>query len=70
MLFQVDIHLMPPPKFAPIKKRRSKRAQDFAMSHSMPSTPPSESRTSSREATVDSDSDTACGFGSNWQSTV
>lgn len=68
---QVDRHMMPPPKFAPIKKRRSKRAQDFAMSHSMPSTPPSESRTSSGEAAaVDSDSDTACGFGSNWQSTV
>jgi len=70
MLLQVDRHMMPPPKFAPIKKRRSKQAQDFAMSHSMPSTPPSESRTSSREAAVDSDSDTACGFGSNWQSTV
>jgi len=61
---------MPPPKFAPIKKRRSKRAHDFAMSHSTPSTPPSELRTSSGEAVGDSDSDTACGFGSNWQSTV
>jgi hypothetical protein len=70
MLFQVDRHMMPPPKFAPIKKRRSKRAQDFAMSHSTPSTPPSEPRTSSAEAVLDSDSDTACGFGSNWQSTV
>ncbi|KAJ9597642.1 hypothetical protein L9F63_011511 [Diploptera punctata] len=60
---EVDRHMMPPPKFAPIKKRRSKRAQDFAVSHSTPSTPPSQPRRSAGEA-PDSDSDTACGFGS------
>nr|XP_034185832.1 ankyrin repeat domain-containing protein SOWAHC isoform X4 [Osmia lignaria] len=41
---QVDQKVMPPPKYAPIKKRRSRRAQDFSASRdhqvaSQPSTP-------------------------------
>ncbi|CAH0385666.1 unnamed protein product [Bemisia tabaci] len=72
---QNDNKTMPPPKFAPIKKRKSKKAQDF-MSHSTPSTPDlrdvssAESKFSDLKDTAnaqDSDSDTACGFGSNWQ---
>ncbi|XP_076171517.1 uncharacterized protein LOC143148749 isoform X2 [Ptiloglossa arizonensis] len=41
---QLDQKMMPPPKYAPIKKRRSRRAQDFSSSRdhhaaSQPSTP-------------------------------
>ncbi|XP_076248284.1 uncharacterized protein LOC143188107 isoform X1 [Calliopsis andreniformis] len=41
---QLDQKMMPPPKYAPIKKRRSRRAQDFGSSRdqhaaSQPSTP-------------------------------
>ncbi|KAG7187640.1 hypothetical protein KM043_016699 [Ampulex compressa] len=41
---QMDQKMMPPPKYAPIKKRRSRRAQDFGSSRdqqavSQPSTP-------------------------------
>ncbi|GLG95932.1 uncharacterized protein GBIM_02786 [Gryllus bimaculatus] len=62
---QVDRRIMPPPKVAPIKKRGSRRGgQDYSGSHSTPSTPPSHTRTAH-----DSDSDTACGFGSDWQVT-
>ncbi|XP_034254629.1 ankyrin repeat domain-containing protein SOWAHC isoform X2 [Thrips palmi] len=63
---QGDRRMMPPPQFAPIKKRKSKRAQDFAISHSTPSTP-SQPRASISEIERDSDSDTAAGFDSNWQ---
>lgn len=65
-MFQGDRRMMPPPQFAPIKKRKSKRAQDFATSHSTPSTP-SQPRASLSEIERDSDSDTAAGFDSNWQ---
>ncbi|XP_047097948.1 ankyrin repeat domain-containing protein SOWAHB isoform X2 [Schistocerca piceifrons] len=68
---QVDRRRMPPPKAAPLKKRRSRHgAADFTGSYSTPSTPPSQSRTANSEPGQDSDSDTACGFGNNWQGTV
>ena len=60
---------MPPPKSGPIKKRKSKRENDFSSSRSTPSTP-----TQNRSSTIsvgndlqDSDSDTAAGFGANWK---
>lgn len=64
---QGDSRKMPPPKFAPIKKRKSKRAADYAQSQP--------SRIAASEHTGDksggeSDSDIAAGFGTNWQSTV
>ncbi|XP_053995152.1 uncharacterized protein LOC128885237 [Hylaeus volcanicus] len=48
---QLDQKMMPPPKYAPIKKRRSRRAQDFGSSRnhqaaSQPSTPLLHSRSS------------------------
>jgi hypothetical protein len=57
---------MGPPKFAPIKKRKSKRAADFGAIrvNSVKST------AEQNHHNQDSDSDTAAGFGSNWQSTV
>lgn len=59
---------MPPPKLAPIKKRKSKRGQDFNLKASTveqhPAVPLSE------QNPQDSDSDTAAGFGTAWQSTV
>jgi len=76
--------MMPPPSFAPIKKRKSKRAQDFSAnhSHSTPGTP-SQHRASAPPTTSsdavndaandrdrDSDSDGAAGFDSNWQSSA
>ncbi|KAK3913198.1 Protein misato-like protein 1, partial [Frankliniella fusca] len=64
-----DRRMMPPPQFAPIKKRKSKRAQDFALSHSTPSTP-SQPRASIVENERDLDSDTAAGFDSNWQNVL
>ncbi|XP_068083860.1 uncharacterized protein [Anabrus simplex] len=68
---QVDRRIMPPPKVAPIKKHRSRRPQDFSGSHSTPSTPPSQSRTRHLPGqNQDSDSDTACGFGNDWQNTT
>ncbi|XP_049830135.1 ankyrin repeat domain-containing protein SOWAHA-like [Schistocerca gregaria] len=68
---QVDRRRMPPPKAAPLKKRRSRHgAADFTGSYSTPSTPPSQSRTANSEPGQDSDSDSACGFGNNWQGTV
>lgn len=63
-IFQGDGRKMPPPKYAPIKKRKSKRAMDFAP----PSRP--ESVISTKSGGGDSDSDTAAGFGTNWQGTV
>lgn len=64
---------MRPPKYAPVKKRKSKRPQDFTASHSTPGTPnqaravTQKTRSMSR---ADSDSDTAYGFDSNWQTTL
>nr|CAD7439982.1 unnamed protein product [Timema bartmani] len=62
--------VMQPPKFAPVKRRRPKRPQDIAVSHSTPSTPPSQTRSSIVGSVADSDSDNACGFDSNWKGTV
>ncbi|XP_024082902.1 uncharacterized protein LOC112126984 [Cimex lectularius] len=64
-LHQAEQKKMPPPKFGPIKKRKSKRAQDFSSKTHLAD------RTHERGASAqDSDSDTAAGFGSAWQSTV
>ncbi|KAK3932141.1 UvrABC system protein B, partial [Frankliniella fusca] len=52
-----------------VQQRKSKRAQDFALSHSTPSTP-SQPRASIVENERDSDSDTAAGFDSNWQNVL
>lgn len=58
---QGDGKKMPPPKFAPIKKRKSKRAIDFSSRGSIASEgKPMEAQ----------DSDSDAGFGSTWQSTV
>lgn len=68
---------MPPPKNGAIKKRRSKRGTDFTnstqsqnQSQSMPTTPnqPRAPIGVLTERIGDSDSDTACGFDSNWNS--
>lgn len=66
---------MPPPKFGP-KKRRSKRDIEMIglnLPHSTPTTPHSTrspigvlSEHPDGESLHDSDSDGACGFGSNW----
>ncbi|XP_073975041.1 uncharacterized protein isoform X1 [Rhodnius prolixus] len=65
---QANHKRMPPPKLAPIKKRKSKRGQDFNLKASTveqhPAVPLSE------QNPQDSDSDTAAGFGTAWQSTV
>ncbi|KAK6628944.1 hypothetical protein RUM43_002761 [Polyplax serrata] len=68
-----DKKLMQPPKSGPIKKRKSKREVDYASSRSTPTTPVQHrSSTNSVGSTgtyepQDSDSDTAAGFGANWQ---
>ncbi|XP_046677792.1 ankyrin repeat domain-containing protein SOWAHC isoform X3 [Homalodisca vitripennis] len=62
---QGDARKMPPPKHAPIKKRKSKRAMDFAQPIPRP-----ESVISTKSGGADSDSDTAAGFGTQWQATV
>nr|CAD7415185.1 unnamed protein product [Timema poppensis] len=62
--------VMQPPKFAPVKRRRPRRPQDITVSHSTPSTPPSQLRSSIVGSVADSDSDNACGFDSNWKGTV
>ncbi|BES98149.1 Ankyrin repeat [Nesidiocoris tenuis] len=73
-LHQGDSKRMPPPKYAPIKKRKSKRGQDFApmRAHSLlekrPVSVPEANKT--ENSNPDSDSDTAAGFGTTWQSTV
>lgn len=58
---------MPAPKgFA---KRRSKRTIDTSGTNSTPTTPKQSARSmSQRNSTQDSDSDTAAGFDSNWNS--
>jgi hypothetical protein len=68
-----DKSIMPPPKFAPIKKRRSKRAMDFqstvSLSKSAPVTPEARSPIKEENAqdleTRGSDSDSEYGFDSN-----
>uniref|UniRef100_A0A0A9X106 Ankyrin repeat domain-containing protein SOWAHB n=2 Tax=Lygus hesperus TaxID=30085 RepID=A0A0A9X106_LYGHE len=66
-LHQGDNKRMPPPKFAPIKKRKSKRGQqDFGT----PIRAQSLIEKRPEPSNQDSDSDTAAGFGSSWQSTV
>ncbi|XP_042867962.1 ankyrin repeat domain-containing protein SOWAHC-like [Penaeus japonicus] len=67
---------MPPPKFGPIKKRKTKRDRDFVATRPVsayPALAPTEetTSTSSTASTVppinaDSDSDSAYGFGSEW----
>ncbi|XP_025425366.1 ankyrin repeat domain-containing protein SOWAHB isoform X3 [Sipha flava] len=74
-LQQNDIKRMPPPKSVSIKKRKSKRPQDFLRRASAPADRSPEKRKSADATTTaavaattgDSDSDTACGFGTNWQ---
>lgn len=50
---QLERKMMPPPKYAPIKKRRSRRAQDFASTRqqtsSQPSTPLLQGRVLARQ---------------------
>lgn len=65
---------MPPPKIGPVKKRRSKRAFDVNTGgyRSVPTTP-NQQRANSGVPTLlekprnESDSDSACGFDSNWK---
>ncbi|KAI5701851.1 hypothetical protein M8J75_014077 [Diaphorina citri] len=69
---------MAPPKFSTIKKRKSKRGASDFVSRSTPSTPDFKTLHHTRPHSVggggaefrqsgDSDSDTACGFGTGWQ---
>lgn len=62
---KVDGRKMPPPKYAPIKKRKSRKAADFT-TNSLP-LPKSENL---EKSAGESDSDTAAGFGTTWQETV
>ncbi|KAL4097458.1 hypothetical protein QTP88_022240 [Uroleucon formosanum] len=65
---QNDAKRMPPPKSVAIKKRKSKRPQDFLRRASAPTDRSPDKRKSAEiVVTGDSDSDTACGFGTNWQ---
>uniref|UniRef100_A0A182QU79 Uncharacterized protein n=1 Tax=Anopheles farauti TaxID=69004 RepID=A0A182QU79_9DIPT len=78
---QKEDSTMPPPKYGPVKKRRQKR--DIAydpnndhFSQSVPTTPSQIrapvgplSENPDGESMGDSDSDTACGFDSNWRPT-
>jgi len=60
---------MPPPKFAPIKKRKSKRTVDFGRTKSAPTTPErSPVKEVIHEAAEEniSDSDSEYGFGDKW----
>ena len=64
-----DGEKMPPPKFAPIKKRKSKRTVDFGRTKSAPTTP---ERSPVKEVILEageenvSDSDSEYGFGDKW----
>ena len=63
-----DADKMPPPKFAPIKKRKSKRTVDFGRTKSAPVTP---ERSPVKEVILEaneenSDSDSEYGFGDKW----
>jgi len=65
-----DVEKMPPPKFAPIKKRKSKRTIDFGRTKSAPVTPTERSPIKEviHEAAEEniSDSDSEYGFGDKW----
>jgi len=65
-----DAEKMPPPKFAPIKKRKSKRTIDFGRTKSAPVTPTERSPIKEviHEAAEEnvSDSDSEYGFGDKW----
>ncbi|XP_053686483.1 uncharacterized protein LOC128736023 [Sabethes cyaneus] len=74
---------MPPPKYGSVKKRRPKQYIEYELnsdhhSQSVPTTPSqprapigtlSENQDTESENPGDSDSDTACGFDSNWRPT-
>ncbi|EAT37948.1 AAEL010122-PA [Aedes aegypti] len=74
---------MPPPKYGSVKKRRPKRDVEYDpgndhFSQSVPTTPSqtrapigilAENPDTESENLGDSDSDTACGFDSNWRPT-
>lgn len=55
---------MPPPKFAPIKKRKPKHLKESCSARS------SVIISERTEEKSDSDSDTAFGFDANWKQTV
>ena len=65
-----DSQKMPPPKFAPIKKRKSKRTIDFGLSRSAPTTPVGKPPAAAAIPEVNeergSDSDSEFGFGNSW----
>eukprot|EP00092_Neocalanus_flemingeri_P004551 GFUD01004901.1.p1 GENE.GFUD01004901.1~~GFUD01004901.1.p1 ORF type:complete len:915 (-),score=199.65 GFUD01004901.1:565-3309(-) len=67
-----DVEKMPPPKFAPIKKRKSKRTIDFGRTKSAPVTPTERSpikeviHEAAEENISDIDSDSEYGFGDKW----
>lgn len=64
-----DSERMPPPKFGPIKKRKSKRsASDFGLGKSAPTTPTERSPIKEEDARVlkSDDSDSEYGFDSGW----
>ena len=67
--WESDVSKMPPPKFAPIKKRKSKRTVDFGRTKSAPVTP---ERSPVKEVIPEaaeeniSDSDSEYGFGDKW----
>lgn len=69
--FKEDTAIMPPPKFAPIKKRKSKRTVDFGRTKSAPVTPIERSPVKEvipeiREDDGSIDSDSEYGFGNTW----
>ncbi|EDO63997.1 AGAP005008-PB [Anopheles gambiae str. PEST] len=78
---QKEDSAMPPPKYGPVKKRRQKRDIEYDpsndhFSQSVPTTPSQIrapvgplSENPDGESMGDSDSDTACGFDSNWRPT-
>jgi hypothetical protein len=67
-----DRSKMPPPKFAPVKKRHSKRTIDFGRTKSAPVTPQERSpvkeaiQEEREEVVQGSDSDSEYGFGDRW----
>ena len=67
--WETDENKMPPPKFAPIKKRKSKRTVDFGRTKSAPVTPEKspvkEVIPEAAEENI-SDSDSEYGFGDKW----
>ncbi|QQP38626.1 Uncharacterized protein FKW44_019249, partial [Caligus rogercresseyi] len=68
-IFNLDNEKMPPPKFAPIKKRRSKRSVDFGKVKSAPSTPTIDHVSMKdvlEEEEDENDSDSEYGFDAGW----